>query len=118
MQNAVSASKPQANLEDYNPFDGQKQTTNTTNNVAASDNNGPAVMNPSSEPPKAAAAPPEYTPSGQQQISTADFQVCFSVTNPLIGDRTCVNFLILISLRYQELKVWISSSFEFPRNSA
>lgn len=52
-----------ANLDDYNPFDAQKNTTTA--------GSGPAVMNPSStheEPP------PAYTKSGQQQISTADFQ--------------------------------------------
>jgi len=52
-----------ANLDDYNPFDAQKNTTTA--------GSGPAVMNPSStheEPP------PAYTKSGQQQITTADFQ--------------------------------------------
>jgi len=56
-----------ANLDDYNPFDAQKNAT-SSGNAAGS---GPAVMNPSStheEPP------PTYTKTGQQQITTADFQ--------------------------------------------
>ena len=45
----------------------------------------PAVMNPTStheEPP-----PPSYTKSGQQQISTADFQVRLYSLNQLIIGR-------------------------------
>jgi len=68
VQQAVGTGTKTANLEDYNPFDAQKNQTASGNNAG----NGPAVMNPSStheEPP-----PPSYTKSGQQQISTADFQ--------------------------------------------
>ena len=55
VQKAVN-SKPQANLEEYNPYGGTQQS-------------GPAVM-PSTEPP-----PPTYTPSNQQQVSSKDFEV-------------------------------------------
>jgi len=54
VQKAVN-SKPQANLEEYNPYGGTQQS-------------GPAVM-PSTEPP-----PPTYTPSNQQQVSSKDFE--------------------------------------------
>jgi len=58
-----------ANLDDYNPFDAQRNATVSANNTGAG--SGPAVMNPTTtheEPP------PTYTKSGEQQISTADFQ--------------------------------------------
>lgn len=55
------------NLDDYNPFDAQKNVTASGNNTGS----GPAVMNPSSTQEE---PPPTYTKSGQQQISTADFQ--------------------------------------------
>ena len=103
MQQAVEGTgTKQANLEDYNPFDAQKNQTTSANNAGKWRNRKitlelfaikfnlskyfwlheliiinilgqPAVMNPTStheEPP-----PPSYTKSGQQQISTADFQV-------------------------------------------
>lgn len=66
VQKAV-AGTGQANLEDYNPFD--KQKVEAKNNATTnSSGQGPAVMNPTQE------LPPPYTQSGQQQISTADFQ--------------------------------------------
>lgn len=58
-----------ANLDDYNPFDAQKNATTSANNGGS----GPAVMNPSSTNEER-EPPPAYTKSGQQQISTADFQ--------------------------------------------
>lgn len=70
VQRAVEGTgSSKANLEDYNPFEAQKNTT--TSGITNNTGSGPAVMNPTSahdEPP------PAYTKSGQQQISTADFQ--------------------------------------------
>lgn len=60
-----------ANLDDYNPFDAQKNATTSANNGGSG--TGPAVMNPSSTNEER-EPPPAYTKSGQQQISTADFQ--------------------------------------------
>ena len=60
MQNAVN-SKPQANLEDYNPYGGQTSGQ-------------PAVM-PAGQPQP---QPPAYTPSNQQQVSSKDFEVFFT----------------------------------------
>ena len=63
VQRAVAGSTAaNANLEDYNPFD-PKQTQTKSGGDA------PAVMKPTQD------APPPYTPSGQQQITSADFQV-------------------------------------------
>ena len=53
-----------ANLDDYNPFDKTKASTN--NSTIASGDSTAAVMD---------TAPPQYTASGQQQVSAADFQV-------------------------------------------
>ena len=53
-----------ANLDDYNPFDKTKASTN--NSTIASGDSTAAVMD---------TAPPQYTTSGQQQVSAADFQV-------------------------------------------
>ena len=65
MQRAVASSNAaNANLEDYNPFDPKQAQTK-----AGGNNEAPAVMKPTQD------APPPYTASGQQQISTADFQV-------------------------------------------
>ena len=67
VQRAVASSAAaNASLEDYNPFD-PKQTQ-----TKAGGGDAPAVMKPTQD------APPPYTASGQQQISSADFQV-----NPL-----------------------------------
>jgi len=52
-----------ANLDDYNPFDKTKASTN--NSTIASGDSTAAVMD---------TAPPQYTTSGQQQVSAADFQ--------------------------------------------
>ena len=49
-----------ANLDDNNPFDKTKASTNNAAGDSA------AVMD---------TAPPQYTTSGQQQVSAADFQV-------------------------------------------
>lgn len=57
VQRAVN-SKPQANLDEYNPYGGTQQS-------------GPAVM-PSTNPDP---PPPTYTPSNQQQVSSKDFEV-------------------------------------------
>ncbi len=69
MQRAVASSNAaNANLEDYNPFDPKQAQTK-----AGGNNEAPAVMKPTQE------APPPYTASGQQQISTADFQVNYFI---------------------------------------
>jgi hypothetical protein len=60
----ASSNAANANLEDYNPFDPKQAQTK-----AGGNNEAPAVMKPTQD------APPPYTASGQQQISTADFQV-------------------------------------------
>jgi hypothetical protein len=60
-----------ANLDDYNPFD--KTKTNPA-----------AVMDPSSQ-----QQPPKYTPSGQQQVTTADFQVSMRISFVLRAVYTC-----------------------------
>ena len=61
MQRAAGGTAPaaKANLDDYNPFDKTKAPTNGAGDSAA-------VMD---------TAPPQYTTSGQQQVSAADFQV-------------------------------------------
>ena len=63
VQRAAGGTAPatNANLDDYNPFDKTKASTNN----AAGDTTA-AVMD---------TAPPQYTASGQQQVSAADFQV-------------------------------------------
>ena len=58
VQNAVSTSAKNMDLDDYNPFDGKTQ------------NQSPAVMNPTEDMPPAAAPPPQTQP----KLSTADFQ--------------------------------------------
>lgn len=63
VQKAVGGTNA-ANLNDYNPFESQKNATTSGPGAPT----GPSVMNPVPEPP------PAYTPSAQQQISTADFQ--------------------------------------------
>ena len=62
VQRAAGGTAPaaKANLDDYNPFD--KTKASTTNGAGDS----AAVMD---------TAPPQYTTSGQQQVSAADFQV-------------------------------------------
>jgi len=63
-----------ANLNDYNPFEGQKNATitpATNETVSGVKPPGSTAMNSAQAP---AGAPPAYTPSGQQQISSADFQ--------------------------------------------
>jgi len=63
-----------ADLNDYNPFDGQKNATLTP---ASSETVGQGVKTtPAAAAPEAVVTgpPPPYTPSGQQQISSADFQ--------------------------------------------
>jgi len=71
VQRAVANSAAaNANLEDYNPFD-PKQTQTKPGGDA------PAVM-------KTDSLPPPYSAVGQQQISSADFQVNpFLKTGPL-----------------------------------
>ena len=67
VQKAVEGTGANANLNDFNPFEAQKNATLT-----------PASSETVSGVKPAAAtqeAPPAYTPSGQQQISSADFQV-------------------------------------------
>ena len=66
MQRAAGNTAPSttANLDDYNPFDKTKASTN--NSTIASGDSTAAVMD---------TAPPQYTTSGQQQVSAADFQV-------------------------------------------
>ena len=61
VQRAAGGTAPaaKANLDDYNPFDKTKAPTNGAGDSAA-------VMD---------TAPPQYTTSGQQQVSAADFQV-------------------------------------------
>ena len=63
VQRAVN-SKPQANLDEYNPYGGTQQS-------------GPAVM-PSTNPDP---PPPTYTPSNQQQVSSKDFEVISAEKN-------------------------------------
>jgi len=60
VQNAVSSTARNMDLDDYNPFDGKTQ------------NQSPAVMNPSEDmlPPADAPKPPQQQP----KLSTADFQ--------------------------------------------
>jgi len=60
VQRAAGGTAPaaKANLDDYNPFDKTKAPTNGAGDSAA-------VMD---------TAPPQYTTSGQQQVSAADFQ--------------------------------------------
>ena len=60
------------NLEDYNPFDKNRQTT-----TSGGGSDAPAVMKAEAEqaPAQPKEAPPSYTASAQQQITTADFQV-------------------------------------------
>ena len=102
MQRAVEGTgSNKANLDDYHPFDAQKNVTIGGNNAGMCKKmglpktlvytlknhwscykifkhypvivgGGPAVMNPSTTHEE---APPTYTKSGQQQITTADFQV-------------------------------------------
>lgn len=62
VQKATAASGDKANLEDYNPFDGQKTKTADGGKPTAAING------------QQAAPPPAYAPTGQQQISTAEFQ--------------------------------------------
>ena len=74
VQRAAGSTAPAAtaNLDDYNPFDKTKASTNNAAGDSA------AVMD---------TAPPQYTTTGQQQVSAADFQVmtclfsvyCFSL---------------------------------------
>jgi len=61
VQRAAGSTAPatSANLDDYNPFDKTKAATNNAAGDSA------AVMD---------TAPPQYTTSGQQQVSAADFQ--------------------------------------------
>lgn len=63
---APSAAAPGPALEDYNPFDGSRQTVGQSQ---------PAVMSPTQDQaPAGMQPPPAYTQTGQQQISTSDFQ--------------------------------------------
>ena len=65
MTAATAGSSQAPALDDYDPFN--KQKTTTTPAPAPSQ---PAVMSPTQE-----AAPPQYTPTAQQTITSADFQV-------------------------------------------
>lgn len=64
----ASATTKVPTIDEYNPFDGSKTATSSQ----------PAVMNPTdttlSGPPPSTGPPPAYSESGQQQLSTADFQ--------------------------------------------
>ena len=68
MQQATANSAQTPGLDDYDPFNKQKTTTAPA--PAAAPPSQPAVMSPTQE-----AAPPQYTPTAQQTVTSADFQV-------------------------------------------
>jgi len=74
VQQATTGTGRVADLEDYDPFNKQNQKTmggggGTGGVTPAAPPTQPAVMSPTSQD-----APPQYTPTGQQTVTTADFQ--------------------------------------------
>ena len=98
MQRAAGGTAPaaKANLDDYNPFD--KTKASTTNGAGDS----AAVMD---------TAPPQYTTSGQQQVSAADFQV-----RTHIMPHDCFDFVRCVTANtVYVMKVFPLVSSHFPQ---
>ena len=97
MQRAAGGTAPaaKANLDDYNPFDKTKAPTNGAGDSAA-------VMD---------TAPPQYTTSGQQQVSAADFQV-----RTHIMPHDCFDFVRCVTANtVYVMKVFPLVSSHFPQ---
>ena len=98
VQRAAGGTAPaaKANLDDYNPFD--KTKASTTNGPGDS----AAVMD---------TAPPQYTTSGQQQVSAADFQV-----RTHIMPHDCFDFVRCVTANtVYVMKVFPLVSSHFPQ---